>query len=109
MLSISVKSSIESAEEMSTKQNLIDAIYFCQIPELTICRRNFEQTKISWFDAIFLCEILERIGRRNVNKQDLTEAMYLCEILERIRRTNVEETRSQWCHIFLSNPRTNNL
>ncbi len=43
----SVKSSNESAEQMSRKQDLSDDIYFFQIPEVTIYRRNFEQTKIS--------------------------------------------------------------
>jgi hypothetical protein len=42
----SVKSSNESAEEMSSKQDLIDAIYFCQILELPkqSAEEIFEQT-----------------------------------------------------------------
>ncbi len=128
---ISAKCLIWSAEEISSKKNLIDAIYFCLIPEV-LRRRNVKQTKFESCQiflsnprsnprkkfqanknlinaAIYFCEVLELIRRRNVSKQDLTDAKYFCEILDRIRRRNVDQTRSHWCHIFLSNPRTNNL
>ncbi len=44
-----VKSSNESAEEMSSKQDLIDAIYISVKSSnyLTICRRNFRANKKS--------------------------------------------------------------
>lgn len=128
---ISAKCSIWSAEEISSKKNLIDAIYFCPILEV-LRRRNVEQTKSEWCqlflwnprsnprkkfqanknlidEAIYICEFLELIRRRNVSKQDLTDAKFFCKILDRISRRNVDQTTSHWCHIFLSNPRTNNL
>jgi hypothetical protein len=72
-------------------------------------RKKFQANKNIIDEAIYFCESLELIRRRNVSKQDLTNAKYFCEILDRIRRRNVDQTKSHWCHIFLSNPRTNNL
>jgi hypothetical protein len=48
-----VKSSNESAEEMSSKQDLIDAIYISVKSSnyLTICRRNFRANKKSWNES----------------------------------------------------------
>jgi len=87
-------------------------IYFCQIPELTICRRNFEQTKSHDLMPYFYVKSSNESAEEMSSKQDLIDAIYFCQKSSKyltIRRRNFRANKNLiiWCHMFLSNPGTN--
>jgi hypothetical protein len=73
---ISVKCSIWSAEEISSKKNLIVAIYFCPI--------------------------LEILRKEMSSKQNLSNAKCFCEILDRIRGSNFKQTKTSLMRPYIS-------
>lgn len=73
---ISVKCSIWSAEEISSKKNLIDPIYFCPI--------------------------LEVLRKEMSSKQNLSDAKCFCEILDRIRGRNFKQTKTSLRRPYIS-------